>query len=82
MIGVFVPPFQLYLIYPLHCFCTRHIVLVITMPKIIHIVLIKAEPSAGDFTQEWKQKGEAMLGGSFTVSFALNGMGKLTANGS
>jgi hypothetical protein len=34
------------------------------MPQIIHIVLIKAEPSAGDFTAEWKAKGEAMLGGS------------------
>lgn len=34
------------------------------MPKILHIVLCKADPSAGDFTKEWVEKGEAMLGGS------------------
>ncbi|KAK9900356.1 hypothetical protein P389DRAFT_165588 [Cystobasidium minutum MCA 4210] len=32
------------------------------MPKILHIVLCKANPEAGDFTKEWIQKGEAMLG--------------------
>lgn len=38
------------------------VVYVYNMPKILHIVLCKANPEAGDFTKEWIQKGEAMLG--------------------